>query len=139
MDLLRELFVLTEGKKDDKIVVPSTKPRAKAVNDTLRSKKGARHYNAKTDYVRAKEKSKASQMMEAEECCYFWYDVRWEEKNHSGTGPEETSNHDHGVIEAPSRTQAILKVKNMLSKRAYNAQVRVGKASKADYDEYMKD
>lgn len=59
MELLKELMLIAEGKKDDnKLVIAQPKPRGKQVNDTLRSKKNARHYNARTDYVRAKEKQK---------------------------------------------------------------------------------
>jgi hypothetical protein len=47
--------------KEDKkatLKVPASTPRGKQVNDVLRSKPGVRHYNAGTDYVRAKEKAK---------------------------------------------------------------------------------
>lgn len=55
MNLLKEL--LAESKQD-KIKLDPLKPRNKRGNDVLRSKKSGRHYNAKTDYVRAKEKEK---------------------------------------------------------------------------------
>lgn len=54
MELLREL--LTES--ENKVKLDPLKPRNKRGNDVLRSKKSARHYNAKKDYVRAKEKDK---------------------------------------------------------------------------------
>lgn len=37
------------------------KPRNKQVNDVLRSKKGGRHFDAKVDYKRSKEKEKVRQ------------------------------------------------------------------------------
>lgn len=40
-----------------KVMMP--KARNKQVNDVLKSKKGGRHYDAKKDFVRAKEKSNA--------------------------------------------------------------------------------
>ena len=50
-----KLIDLVESK-DTK--VPTTiKPRAKALNDALMSRKGGSHYTSKFDYKRAKEKS----------------------------------------------------------------------------------
>lgn len=56
MKLLKELPELTEA--DDTVKLDPIKPRDKKGHDILRSKKGGRHYNARTDYVRSKEKSK---------------------------------------------------------------------------------
>jgi hypothetical protein len=65
MDLLKELFLinkaeaLSEGKKSGVINVDVLKPRNKHVNDILRSKKGGRHHDRKSDFKRAKQKSDA--------------------------------------------------------------------------------
>lgn len=47
---------MSEGKKSAKIVVDVPKPRGKHVNDVLRSKKGGRHHDHKSDFNRAKQK-----------------------------------------------------------------------------------
>lgn len=47
---------MREGKEVIKIDVP--KPRNKQLNDTLKNRKGGRHHDSRSDYVRAKEKSK---------------------------------------------------------------------------------
>lgn len=49
---------MSEGKKSAKIVVDVPKPRGKHVNDVLRSKRGGRHHDAKSDYNRAKTKAR---------------------------------------------------------------------------------
>lgn len=43
-----------KSASDTKITIEVPKPRAKRVNDILRSKRGGRHYDQKSDYNRAK-------------------------------------------------------------------------------------
>jgi hypothetical protein len=64
MKLLKEMLdaidyakQLTESK-DDTVDAKLPKPRNKHVNDVLKSKKGGRHYDPKSDYKRSKEKEK---------------------------------------------------------------------------------
>lgn len=58
MLFLKELLALTEGKtKKVKKADPSL-AGAKALNAALMSKRGGGHYDAKSDYVRSKEKQK---------------------------------------------------------------------------------
>jgi hypothetical protein len=49
-------FPLAEGKKSKKPKMP--KQRHRDLHAALITKKGGRHYSERTDYVRAKEKSK---------------------------------------------------------------------------------
>lgn len=61
MKLIKELLDITaqrELDESDKVKLDPLKPRNKRGHDILRSKKSARHYNARNDYVRAKEKDK---------------------------------------------------------------------------------
>ncbi len=127
---------MSESKKQS-ISVPAAKPRGKHVHDVLRSRKGGRMKSA-TDYDRnaTKRETRKAMAESAEECCYFWYDVSWEVKNRSGEGPEAFDRHDHGVLKAATKEEAIAKVK----KHHPDAMsLRVGKATKADYDKYMND
>lgn len=140
MELLKELFDISarldEAKKDT-LVVPALKPRAKHVNAILRSKKGGRH-SASTDYDRnaAKRETRKSMMEAEEDCCYFWYEASWEVKNRGGEGPESTDRHSRGVLKADTKDAAMALAKKRYPKAN---DVRVGKASKADYDKEMRD
>jgi hypothetical protein len=141
MKLLKELFdigaTLEESKKDRTIVVQAVKPRGKHVNDVLRSKKGGR-MKSPTDFDRnaSKREARKAVMESDEDCCYFWYEVSWEVKNRSGEGPEAVDRNSRGVIKADSKEHAVSLVKKRYAKAT---DVRVGKASKADYDKEMND
>lgn len=72
MELLKELLhigdaVLSEANKPTSVKVPALAPRNKQLNDVLRTRKGGKHYDARSDYVRAKEKVKIRSAMEDEE------------------------------------------------------------------------
>lgn len=138
MQLLKELMMITEGKTNKPLTIPQTKPRGKQVHDVLRSKKGGRMKSA-SDYDRnAVKRDTRNALSEAEEG-YFWYDVSWERKNHGGSGPEETLHHDDGVLKAGTKEEAIAKVKKSYENSGYNLQVRVGAATKAEFDNHMRD
>lgn len=65
MELLKELFRIStqlDEKKKETITVPTLKPRAKHLNDILRSKKGGRH-RAATDYDRNAAKRETRKSM----------------------------------------------------------------------------
>lgn len=142
MTLLKELFDLAATRldeaKDQTLVIKKVKPRAKQVNDVLRSKKGGRMKSA-TDFDRSAIKRETRKMTfesDDADCCYFWYEVSWEVKNRSGEGPEAFDRHDRGVLKADTKEDAIAKVK---SEYKGAMKVRVGKATKADYDKATKD
>lgn len=122
-----------EGKETVKVEVP--KPRNKQLNDTLKGRKGGRHYDARSDYVRAKEKHKARNMMESElESDDKYFEVSWyvEHKNRSGEGPETYDCKDDTTIKAASKEEAIAKIKARV-KGATN--FRAVQVSKPSYDD----
>lgn len=49
---------LSEANKPAPIKLDALPVRNKALNDALKSKRGGKHYDARADYVRAKEKHK---------------------------------------------------------------------------------
>lgn len=58
MKFMKELLQINEAAKDKEREQKALKPRAKVLDDALRSKRNTKHYSPKSDYVRAKEKSK---------------------------------------------------------------------------------
>jgi hypothetical protein len=61
MKLIKELLDIAaqhELNESDTIKLDLIKPRNKRGEEILRSKRSVRHYNARKDYVRAKEKDK---------------------------------------------------------------------------------
>lgn len=127
---------MSEAKKSATIVVKAPAPRNKQLNDVLSTRKGGRHYDPKSDYVRAKEKHKARRMDESEEG-YWRYEATTEYKNRGGDGgPETYTRSNDGYVRADSKEAALAKAKSHNTK-AYD--VRVSAATKADYDRYMAD
>lgn len=107
MKQLRELIShprLTEGKTRSTISIPTTKPRAKDVNDTLRSKRGGKHYSPKTDYVRAKEKNTTNKTELAESS------EEQHEFEYVGVSGEDQLS---GKVSAPSEAAAQALIKRM--------------------------
>lgn len=107
MKQLRELIShprLTEGKTRSTISIPTSKPRAKDVNDTLRTKRGGKHYSPKTDYVRAKEKN-AGRKSELAESSEEQHEFEYVGVN----GSEQLS----GKVSAPSEAAARALIKRM--------------------------
>lgn len=140
MELLKELMVLTEGKKrDGKVVVQTLKPRAKSVNDVLRTRKGGR-MKADTDYDRnAVKRDTRKALAESEDdCCYWEYTCYVEYKNRGGhgDGPETYDKSEDGIVKGNTKDEAIANAKKQCSK-GYD--FRVSKITKAQYDNYWKD
>lgn len=126
-------MVMREGKETVKVAAP--KARNKHLNDVLKGRKGGRHYDARADYVRAKEKQKTrNAMMESDDCedCYF--EVSWceEVKNRSGEGPETRDSWHHEVVKAPTKEAAIAKIK---ARAKVATDFRAVKTSKPRYDD----
>lgn len=128
---------VNEGKKNTTVKVDVPKPRAKQVNDVLRSRKGGR-MKAPTDFDRnAVKRDTRSALRENDgEEHYFWYEATVEHKNRGGAGdgPETFERTSKGVIKAPDAAAAKEQAKRM-NPRAYS--IEVGTASKADYDREM--
>lgn len=112
-----------EGKESIKVDVP--KARNKRLNDVLSTRKGGRHYDAKKDYVRAKEKSKLFRESADDGMCKWSYEAEYEVKDRSGDGRPDASRHDDGVVTAATAEEAKAKVKAM--KKGLYLSVRVSK------------
>jgi hypothetical protein len=121
MEYLKELLMLSEKQKKQ---LPPLKVGAKTVNDTLRSKKGGRHFSAKTDYKRADMKSElAKALTEAEDdgIKYFSYTVWFERKDYgNGDGGDRS---DSGVTRGKNAAEVKARLSG-LNKRTYSVELK---------------
>jgi hypothetical protein len=127
MKRLRELLTIAENQKKQ---LPPLKVGAKTVNDTLRTKRGGKHYSPKTDFKRSKERAEtAKAIAEAEERKYFSYSL-WNERKDYGNG-DGGETHETGVTAGATREAVEARLRG-LYRRANNIVIK--EISKEAYD-----